>query len=621
MQYFEDLSRANSMSSYVSANNNNNKLNTTQLSYHQSHNDAGFSATLRNPTWSLQFTQQEELKIAQAVMNSGCINAVGLQIPVISNWNIQLFQDLATSTHDREVATFLKYGWPLNRQPGPVSQTYWNHKSALQYETQVTANILKEFKHNTMLGPFASSPFPQEVTGVSPMSTRAKKYGHQRRLLVDLSWPPHGQGHSVNSLIPKDSFMMSPVKLQFPTSDLLCRRAVELGPMALGYKKDMSRAFRQIFLDYSFWCYLAVYWMKAILFNKATVMGCRSAPYMCQRTTTCIRHFLANINYIVFNYIDDFMGMELPHRVWNAYITLGNLLRDLGVQEAEDKAVPPTTVLKFLGITYDLLRQILILPEEKMSSILTELRWWCCRDRKLVNKKQLQRLAGKLQFAAIVIRPGRVFITRLFEKIAQIPNDHDAVKLDACTMKDIIWWHKYMVQFNGVSMMWLESSSGEKAFSTDACLTGIGGKFRNEYFWEEIPETWKNLVKMGQMHILHVEMMALVIATKLWKHYFNGLKIEIDCDNMGVLEIINRGRARDMKLQQMLRELTFVTATHHCEIHVKYIRSEDNLISDRLSRAACDERSFQILQQMLKENPEWIQKRIPEHYFELNSDW
>ena len=126
------------------------------------------------------------------------------KIPLRSNWNLKLFRDLCTSDYDRQVLTYLTYGWPLNRQGGPVAKTFVNHRSAVNYSEQVTKYIIKELGHGTLLGPSVSSPFPAYVTGVSPMSTVPKKDSEARRVIVDLSWPI--KGDSVNSRIPKDSF-------------------------------------------------------------------------------------------------------------------------------------------------------------------------------------------------------------------------------------------------------------------------------------------------------------------------------------------------------------------------------------------------------------------------------
>ena len=86
-----------------------------------------------------------------------------------------------------------------------------------------------------------------------------------------------------------------------------------------------------------------------LYFDKTTVMGCRSAPYACQQVTSFIRHIMQDLQYFLANYVDDFMGLEHYTKVWSAYVTLGNLLRDIGADEAIEKAVPPSEVIEFWG--------------------------------------------------------------------------------------------------------------------------------------------------------------------------------------------------------------------------------------------------------------------------------
>ena len=64
---------------------------------------------------------------------------------------------------------------------------------------------------------------------------------------MDLSWPHNGA--SVNDGISKDKYLGQLMELKYPTIDYLCKRAARVRPMALGYKRDLSRGFKQIFMD------------------------------------------------------------------------------------------------------------------------------------------------------------------------------------------------------------------------------------------------------------------------------------------------------------------------------------------------------------------------------------
>ena len=267
-------------------------------------------------------TMGDQVGLVETILKDGRINAVGCRIPLESNWNLNLLESLCTPASDREVLTYLRFGWPINRDESPVTCTWENHGSALQHEEQVTKHIMKELRYNTLLGPFVTSPFGEKITGISPMSTRPKKGTQNRRIIVDLSWPVNG--NSVNSGIPKDSFMGVPSKLRYPTIDGLCRRVFRLRKESnkpiFGWKKDMERAFKQIPLEPSSWPKMGICWLSAIFFDKTAVMGCRSAPYMCQRTTNVIRHIMANLTYIIFNYVDDFMSIDYYWRACRSYV-------------------------------------------------------------------------------------------------------------------------------------------------------------------------------------------------------------------------------------------------------------------------------------------------------------
>ena len=68
---------------------------------------------------------------------------------------------------------------------------------------------------------------------------------------MDSSWLI---GHSVNDLIPKDSYMGEPIKLTFPTIDNLVERVHSPGIMAKMFKQDFKRAFKQIYIDFCTCC-------------------------------------------------------------------------------------------------------------------------------------------------------------------------------------------------------------------------------------------------------------------------------------------------------------------------------------------------------------------------------
>ena len=154
-------------------------------------------------------------------------------------------------------------------------------------------------------------------------------------------------------------YMGQLLQLRYPTIDDLCKRVFRLrsqigsSTRIKGWKRDLDRAFKQVYGDPFDWPLMGIVWQGALFFDKKTMMGCRSAPYCCQRTTSFIHHIMKNIDHYVANYVDDFMGIDVESRAWQAFHTLNYLLRDLGVLESENKAIPPSDVIEFLGVLFD----------------------------------------------------------------------------------------------------------------------------------------------------------------------------------------------------------------------------------------------------------------------------
>ena len=523
-----------------------------------------------------------DVEIANVVMGDNRINALGCRIPIKSNWNLPLMWSLSASASDREVVQYLTFGWPINRDDTPLTQTYRNHASARTFRTQVSNYLLKEWRLGTLIGPLVTSPFPLHKTGILPMSTRPKKNTSKRRIILDLSWPP--EGNLVNSGIPKDTFVRVPCRLVYPMVELLCKRAASLKQQGVekiyAWKKDMDRAFKQIPLDPVSWAALGMWWEGALFFDKTAVMGCRSAPYICQWTTNFIRHVLANIEYVVFNYIDDFMSLDAYENACRSYIALGNLLRDLGVHVAEEKSVFQTQIIEFLGVLYDFVQMTISLPEEKMVEIKQLLRIWL--KKKDMTVKQLQKLVGKLQFAACCVCAGRVFMNRMYDMICEM-QEGQIYNVPRQVWQDVRWWHKYMKEYDGKSIMWLVQKQAEQNyFTTDACLVGAGGMCQGSYYHKKFLQ-WL-FDKYENIHIMHLEMLAIITGLKVLGQHLYGKKFMIGCDNQAVVNIINAGRSRDQLLQDMLQELMYCLAKLDAELVAQFLPGKSNHVSDMLSR-------------------------------------
>ena len=553
---------------------------------------------------------QQSVEMVEYIRSWNLPNVLGARVPIVSKWNLQLASQLAESQSDREVVQYLRYGWPLNHDGRAVSVTLMNHKSALNFQNDVTNYIKKEMQLGCLLGPFISIPWTQH-TAISPMSTREKRNSTKRRILMDLSWPRNGK--AVNDGISAEKYMGHLIDLHYPTVDDLCKRAYKLGQGCKGYRRDLGRAFKQLYCDPADWPLMGISWSGMILYDKTTIMGSRSAPYCCQRTTSFIRHIMKNLQHYVANYVDDFMGLDKAEKIWSSYNTLGNLLRDLGVQEALDKAIPPSYIIEFLGVMYDFIKMIIYVTDERMQDFQQELTWW--RLGKKYTRKQLESLLGKMQFISNCIRPARVFVLRLRNSLRDMKTNVGIT--DEQMMADLDWWVTFLPKYNGVSIMWMNQELKEDfLIASDACLTGMGAKCGKEYIHTTFPRKYRN-TDIYKIH--HLEMIAIIVSVRVWASKLKGFRFVMGCDNLPVVHVVNAGFTKDVVLQNMMRELIYTAATQQFEIVLKYIPSRENKIPDILSRIHLGRPYIWQFEKYIPET--WTRMEIKPEHFSQNLFW
>ena len=67
----------------------------------------------------------------------------------------------------------------------------------------------------------------------------------------------------------------------------------------------------------------------------------------------------------------------------------------------------------------------------------------------------------------------------------------------------------------------------------------LGGHYDSMVYALEIPFGY------GSYDICHLEMLNIVVVSKLWAVHWKDRKIRKYCDNMAVVQVLNTGRAQD----------------------------------------------------------------------------
>ena len=327
----------------------------------------------------------------------------------------------------------------------PLEMGGINHKGATQYESDIDEYIQWEIQAGVTIGPFDCLPFKSAV-GVSPLSSRAKKDSDKRQIILDCSWPI---GTSLNDGMDKNKYLGQLCELKYPTIDSVTRKIFDMSRKEQAekiflYKEDLNAAFQQLFADPISVPLLGYRWRGLYYFDLVMVMGCRIAPYICQRTTNMITYLQKEMEYFLINYVDDFLGIEYESKVWEAHAAFIRLLDSLKIGRLVKKSVPPLQTVEFIGNLVDAESMTIGVTPGRKIEVLKELEAW--KQKKSCTRRQLESLIGKLQFMSNCIKPGRLFISRLLNFMKGLKRDK-YYYLDEEIRKDIKWWYCFSQAF------------------------------------------------------------------------------------------------------------------------------------------------------------------------------
>lgn len=315
--------------------------------------------------------------IYDVVKASGKHNFEQCRIPLPTNFNIPLWRKYLCDYDDKVICDFLEFGWPTGYSfDHPPAIFRQNHTSATAYPSHVAHYLNTELEHGAILGPYAEPPFNYMVT--IPLMSRPKKNSDSRRIIMDFSFP---EGQSVNSGIPKYSYLGNPYKLQYPTVDDYARMILSKGRGCLLYKVDVARAFRILPADPLDYPLLGIWWDGQYYLDTAIGFGLRTGSMICQRVTNAVGYIMKKVYAAdTLQYVDDCVGAEISstgccdtdvnmpagsagddqlvalsgqsrnNPADQAFHNLRHLLAELGIPESVPKLCFPDTCMEFIGV-------------------------------------------------------------------------------------------------------------------------------------------------------------------------------------------------------------------------------------------------------------------------------
>lgn len=439
-----------------------------------------------------------------------------------------------------------------------------NHKSAIENFNDTDALIKKEIQK----GNYVFTDNKPDI--VSPLGLVPKSSGGFR-LIHDCSAP---NGKSLNDYAP--SFE----KYHYQSVDDVVELAEPGYYMA---KVDIKSAYRHVSIHKDSQKVTGLSWIidgkETYLYDNKLPFGARASPTIFHRLTQSVKRMMIRRGYEgIVVYQDDFLVMgETEQKCMECWTTLIDLLHNLGFELAKDKLEAPTTCITFLGIQIDSIRMELSLPNDKLQNIQNVVNQFL--NKKRATKRQLQTLAGKLNFAARVVRGGRTFLRRILDVMNKLKKSTHKVRIQGEIKEDIAWWSKYLEGFNGV-VKWIKTGNVSTVV-TDACGMA-GGAFCNGDF---VYTVWSvDCPEAADLPINYKEALMAAKAAIRWAPLYRNHVMNVFTDNQCAATIINKCTARNSVVMTTLREMFWVATQCNVSVVATYWPGEKNITADLASR-------------------------------------
>ena len=474
------------------------------------------------------------------------------------------------------------------------------------------SKIMNEVSENRVAGPFEGIPFDNYIQ--SPIGL-VPKSGGKTCLIFHLSYN-FGDDGLVNHHTPKDLCSVQYNDLDFAIKCCLrtsekAKLEFEMGvggnPHGWVYlsKTDLRSAFRMLLVSPRSWCWLI---FKAenpstgrtmFFVDKCLPFGASISCSLFQKFSNALRHIVSSITgreYAITNYLDDFLFTETTTESSNSMVrSFLKVCDDIRLPVADDKTECASLRIVFLGLLLDGQNLLLGVPLDKRQRALDILNMFI--DKKKATLKQLQALAGYLNFLSRAVHPSRCFTRRMYAKFSHLLTDRSGkhklyhhVRLDREFKFDCEVWRIFLsmdttsVVLRPLIDLYQESTSVEMDFYSDSSASeslGFGVVFGRHWMFGAWPPQF---IRTFKPSIAYLELFALVAGILAWETEICNIRMIIYCDNQSVVEMVNKNASSCSKCMFLLRLLVLSGIIHNRRIFVRYIKSKDNLRADLLSR-------------------------------------
>lgn len=303
---------------------------------------------------------------------------------------------------------------------------------------------------------------------------------------------------------------------------------------------------------------------------------------------------MRNKGYHLLAYLDDFGACYASEKqAFDSYTAFADLAKKLGLTLADEKSVPPTQRMDWLGYTVDSNQMSITIPQQKLHDVVQDCKSWLNKSR--VNKKTVQAIVGRLVYISNCVLPGRKFTSRIIGTLRAM-EDRQWTTISKEFKADLRWFAAYAETANGRYL--ISPSRQPFHIECDASLLGAGGNSDSQYYqWVFTPEHIKNFTAIHHLEAINV---VVAIRTLTPPPTVAPLDIVVWTDNSASAWALQTGRTKDPVLGACAREIWLLASLSNHNFVIKHKPGTEIPLADALSRAAHNSEKAKVAAELVR---------------------
>lgn len=366
--------------------------------------------------------------------------------------------------------------------------------------------------------------------------------------------------------------------------------------------RDLKDAFRQLLLhasDHKFQGY-SVFGQHFI--DRHVAYGISSSAAACQRFVNLICAIFDNVFitdrfrnkrnidishclHQIVAYIDDFLLVADDKKtICEMERRFDLLLRSLGVDQSPHKAEHCCREGVVHGWHWDLIKQQVSIPSHKYETLRYNL--LCAITHRVITIGALQKLVGRIMHYSQISPLAKLFAWHTLQWLKKYVGGRSKsrtkrrpVMIGNSIVRSFIFWYHLAPYLRSATIESIAESPTITIFgSSDASSLGAGFLIGARWGY------YRFQGRAQDYHITLKEAHVICVMLRDCAPFLSGHKIGLYVDNLPLVCAFSNRWSRSPALMQMIWELMFVCEKYRVYLHLEWIPSEQNDISDALSR-------------------------------------